>query len=415
MMDGMAREQGAVTDARRGPLNDVVVLEIGQALAGPFGAQLLADLGARVIKIEKLSGDDARTMPPHMVGGTSAYFLSVNRGKQSIAVDLKTQEGVSLVRELAGKADVLLANSRPGSLDALGLTYESLREANPRLVYCLVSGFGQHGPYRSLPAYDLIVQALSGGMSLTGEPGGRPLKAGIAIADMSAGFAAALGCVAALHEARRTGEGRVVDVSMLDVQVAMLSYQLTFHLVCGQVPGPMGNEHISMPELGSYVCRDGKSIVVAPMAESMWARLRDVLEDPVLSQERFSTRAQRAESRAEVREALQRVLLQEESTYWLQRLQAAGIPSAPINTLDMVAQDPQVQARGLVIEHVYNGQQVQLVGSPLHLVGQAPSADPPPRLGEHTLMLLEEFLGKSDECIQELIARRIVAALPAQS
>ena len=250
-------------------LADVTVLELSQALAGPYCGQLLADLGARVIKVEKPSGDDARGMPPHFVGDTSSYFLSVNRGKQSVAIDLKADGAADLVLGLIEHVDVVIESNRPGVLARLGLAPEKMLERKPSLVVCSITGFGQDGPYRNRGAYDIVVQAASGGMSITGEPGGRPLRAGVPIADMSAGMGGATGILAALHRARATGKGCHLDIAMLDIQVSMLSYHMVNTMLSGIVPGPSGNGHSGAGALGAYPCSDRLVLLVAPMADSM--------------------------------------------------------------------------------------------------------------------------------------------------
>ena len=239
---------------RHGPLSHVTVLDMTQFLAGPYGSQILGDLGARVIKIETPEGDITRNTPPHFHQGESAYFLSVNRNKESIVLNLKEARGRELFLDLVKKADVVLENYRPGVVKRLGIDYPVLRAANPRIVMCSISGFGQDGPYRDRPAYDIIIQAISGGMSLTGEEGGKPVRAGIPLADLSAGMFGAIGVLAGLAKVSATGEGSFLDVSMLDCQVSMLTYQAAYYLMSGEVPGLQGRGHRSLTTYRAYLC-----------------------------------------------------------------------------------------------------------------------------------------------------------------
>jgi crotonobetainyl-CoA:carnitine CoA-transferase CaiB-like acyl-CoA transferase len=271
-------------------LQGLRVLDMTQVLSGPYCTQILADLGAEVIKLEPPQGDLARAMQPHFIGDDSVYFVALNRNKRSIAVDLKTPEGVDLVRRLAARCDVVVENNRPGVLDRLGLKAAELRAANPRLVWCAISGFGQDGPYRDKPAYDMIVQALAGAMSLTGEPGGRPVRAGIPIGDIAAGFYAAIAILAALNRRHATGEGETIDISMLDCHAAMLTYQAAYLLHGGRAPGRQGSGHDSIPVYRVFTGGDGNDFVICAMTEANWLALCRVLGQPTLGADpRFAT------------------------------------------------------------------------------------------------------------------------------
>ena len=281
------------------PLGDVRVLDLTQFLSGPYGTMILADLGADVIKVEPPSGELSRTIPPNFAGGDSSYYLSVNRNKRSVVADLKTAEGLTLVRALAAKADIVVENFRPGVLKRLGLDYEALAKVRPSLIWCSISGFGQDGPWRDLPAYDMVVQALSGGMSLTGDPDGEPVRAGIPLGDLSAGMYGVIGMLAALHERDRTGKGRWVDIAMFDCQLSMLSYQAAYFLQSGQVPGRQGSGHDSIPTYRCFAASDGVSVVVTANTEKMWCSLAQVLGVPELTHDpRFATNADRFTNRA---------------------------------------------------------------------------------------------------------------------
>ncbi len=291
---------------RRGALAGVRIIDFTQVLSGPFCTQVLADLGADVIKIESPQGDVARTMPPNFVADSSVYYLSINRNKRSVVLDLKQPEGLRLARELVAASDVVIENFRPGVLARLGIPADEARRENPRLIWCSVSGFGQDGPYRDRQAYDLIVQALSGGMSLTGEPDGKNVRAGIPIADLAAGLYAAIGILAALHRVRETGRGETIDVSMLDCQAAMLCYQAANYLHSGKVPGRQGRGHDSVASYGTYAAGDGIEVVVAAMTQGMWVRLCRVVGRPDLPEDdRFSTPAARHANKEAVRAALE--------------------------------------------------------------------------------------------------------------
>jgi CoA:oxalate CoA-transferase len=400
-----------VTDSAEPMLEDVVVLELCQALAGPYCGQLLADLGARVVKIEKPGGDDARGMPPYFVGETSSYFLSVNRGKESIAIDLKAPGAASLVLRLVERADIVVESNRPGVLARLGLDPTVMLERNPSVVVCSITGFGQHGPYRERGAYDIIVQAASGGMSITGEPGGAPMRAGVPIGDMSAGLGATAGILAALHAARRTGRGRHLDIAMLDIQVSMLSYHMVNTMLSGVVPGPAGNGHTGAGALGAFRSADDIVLLVAPMADAMWPRLCNAIErSDLLTVPAFATRELRAANRDALRGELETTFLQRPSADWLAALDRAGVPASAINTLDRVAADPQILHRKLISEFDVSGQQVRLVGNPIKVDGedQRAPAGPPPGLGEHTVSILTDDLGVDAQELSELIETGVV-------
>jgi crotonobetainyl-CoA:carnitine CoA-transferase CaiB-like acyl-CoA transferase len=265
-----------------GPLSHVTVLDMTQFLAGPYGSQILGDLGARIIKIETPDGDITRNTPPYFHQGESAYFISVNRNKESLVLNLKEPGGRELFLDLVKKADVVLENYRPGVMKRLGIDYPALRAANPRIVMCSISGFGQDGPYRDRPAYDIIIQAISGGMSLTGEEGGKAVRAGIPLADLSAGMFGAIGVLAGLAKVNASGEGGYFDVSMMDCQVSMLTYQAAYYLMSGEVPGLQGRGHRSLTTYRAYLCGDGIEIVVAANSEKMWESLCAVVGLPDL-------------------------------------------------------------------------------------------------------------------------------------
>ena len=392
-----------------GLLSDVVVLDLSRVLAGPYGTQLLADMGARVIKIEPPGGDSTRTSPPHYVGDTSAYFLGINRGKESVVLDLKEPRGRDLLLRLAAKSDVVIENFRPGVMERLGIGFDELTRVNPRIVLCSISGFGQDGPYRDRPAYDVTVQAISGGMSLTGEEGGRPVLSGIAVGDVGSGMFAAIGALAGLNKARSSGRGMHVDVSMLDGQVSMLAYQAVFYLSSGEVPGPRGTGHPSFPVAQSFTCLDGRDVHVSAIAEQMWPKLCSAIDrEDLLSDRRFATMRDRRANKADLLGLLAEVFKSRPSGSWLELLNAHGVPTAPVNTLDQVMVDPQVQHRQMVVDLDYDGRPFQAIGNPIKVVGQAQTYTSPPRLGQDTAAVLQELLELSPAQIADLADASVI-------
>ncbi len=387
-----------------GPLAGLTVIELCQALAGPYACMMLADMGARVIKVEKPSGDDSRGMPPHFVKGTSTYFMSINRGKESIVLDLKTAAGRDVLLQLVAKADIVVENNRPGVLDRLGLGFEAFKAVNPKIVLCSISGFGQDGPYRDLPAYDMIVQAMSGGMSITGEPEGKPVRSGVPIGDMCAGMTGALAAVSALHAARASGEAQHCDVAMLDVQVSMLSYQMAYHLATGIVPTLQGRAHSGIPEMGAYECKDGVEVLIAPLAAHMWPWVCKALDLPELAEDpTFATRGERIKHRAVLKEKIQATFKTRPADEWVERMRKAGVPVAKVNDFAGVIADPQIQHRGMVANLDYEGEPIRLIGSPLKFAGAKQRYLSPPALGAQGESILKNDLGFSDEQVAALM------------
>ncbi|HSV81228.1 MAG TPA: CoA transferase [Ramlibacter sp.] len=399
------------TQQRTGPLSHVTVLDITNFLAGPYGSQVLGDLGARVIKIEPPEGDITRSTPPHFMKGESAYYLSVNRNKESVVLNLKDEDGRALFLEMVKKADIVFENYRPGVLKRLGIAYEQLREVNPRIVMCSISGFGQDGPYRDRPAYDIIVQALSGGMSITGEEGGKPMRAGIPLGDLAAGMFGVIGALSGLAHVNATGEGTYVDVSMLDCQVSMLTYQAAYYLMSGEVPGLQGRGHRSLTTYRAYLCGDGIEIVVAANSEKMWQGLCQVLGHPELPEDpRFKERASRLRNRAQLDQILEAAFLRQQSADVLAALEKAEVPSAPINTVDRALADPQVQHREMVMQlQDEAGDTLRVVGNPVKVRGVTEdNLGFPPHLGADTARVLQDLVGASGEQLRDWQARGVV-------
>jgi crotonobetainyl-CoA:carnitine CoA-transferase CaiB-like acyl-CoA transferase len=403
------------------------VLDLSRVLAGPWASQVLADLGAEVIKVERPgAGDESRAWGPPFLRdargqetGESAYFLGTNRGKRSIAVDLSRPEGRAIVRRLAERADVLLENFKVGALDRLGLGYDDLSAANPGLVYCSITGFGQTGPYRARAGYDFLIQAMGGLMSVTGEPdgapGGGPVKVGVAVADVLTGMYAATAVLAALAHRERSGRGQRVDLALLDVQVAMLANQAQGTLVTGRPPGRMGNAHPSIVPYQAFATRDGH-VVLAVGNDGQFARFCEVAGRPELSRDpRFATNAARVRNRADLVALLAPVLAARTSRDWLAALEGAGVPGGPINDLAQVFADPQVRARGLRVEvpHPLSGT-VPVVASPIRLSATPVEHGTPPLLGQHTREVLVEVLGMDRAEVEALRERGVIGTAPGR-
>ncbi len=388
-------------------LKDIRVVDLTRALAGPYCTMMLGDLGADVIKVERPGrGDDSRGWGPPFVGepygpyaGESAYFIAANRNKRSITVNLKSTEGQEVVRRLAGASDVMVENFRTGVLDKMGLGYDDLHTLNPRLVYCSISGYGRTGPYATRPGYDFIIQAEGGLMGIIGPEEGTPYRVGVPIIDINSGMFAATAILAALHARDQTGKGQLVDVSLLDTVVALLTNVASNYLVGGMEPRRLGNAHPNIAPYEAFRARD-RWFALAAANERQWTTLCDAISRPELKDDpRFATNGDRVANRPALVEALSGAFAVRDADEWLADLQAAGLPCGPINTIADVFEHPQAEARNLVLEteHPTAGP-VQLTGFPYKL-SQTPAEVrlPPPRLGQHTVKVLTELLGYSTE------------------
>jgi len=385
--------------SRTGPLNGIKVLDLTQFLAGPFSTQIFADLGAEVIKLEAPSGDWSRTLPPYFVQDDSCYYLSINRNKEAVAIDMKKPEGLELVKKLAAKCDIVMENFRPGVLDRLGFTYKDISSRNKGLIWASISGFGQTGPYRERPAYDMIVQAMSGGMSLTGEVGRAAVRAGMPIGDLTAGMYAAIGSLAALEERRRTGEGKRVDISMLDCQVALLTYQAAYYLHSETVPGRQGSGHESIPTYRSFSGKNNTELVVCANTERMWQGLCEVLNvDPLINDKRFLTNELRHKNRELLWPLLEKAFAEKEAKDWVQPLLDAGVPVGEVNDLADALSDEQVLHRQMVLDlEGHDGRRAQVAGNPIKFQGETEAPHIyPPKLGQHSRNVLCSLLGMKD-------------------
>ncbi len=400
----------AATPPPPGPLAGIRVLDISRILSGPFATMVLADLGADVVKVENpRSGDDTREWAPPYQGDQSAYFLSVNRNKRGIAVDLKSDAGRTIAQRLAGEADVLVENFRPGAAARLGLGYPELSARNPRLVYASISGYGQTGPDSHLPGYDAIAQALGGVVSVTGEAGGEPVRVGTPVADLGAAMWATIGILAALHARAASGRGDWIDISLLDGQIAWLTYVAGGYFASGEVPRRYGSAHPTIVPYQALRTDDGH-LMVAVGNDTLWQRFAPIIGLPELVHDpRFATNPDRVVHRDELIPLIEAALAARGSAEWAAELSAAGIPAGPINTVDRALALPQVQAREMVLttEHPTAGT-LQMPGSPIKLSARpATVRRPPPLLGEHTDEVLRE-LGYSAQDIGSLRADGVV-------
>jgi glutaryl-CoA transferase len=398
--------------AHQALLDGVRVLDLSRVLAGPYCTMLLGDLGADIIKIEAPGlGDDTRHWgPPFAPGGESAYFLCVNRNKRSLTLNLKSEWGIKILKELIRQSDILVENFRVDTLENWGLGYAALQQLHPGLIYCSITGYGYTGPYRQLPGYDFIVQAQGGLMSITGPEDGEPYKVGVAIADITAGLFACNAILAALFEHQRSGKGQRIDISLLDSQIAWLANVGSNYLISGEAPLRYGNAHPNIVPYQTFKANDGY-FALAVGNDSQWRQFcvkigrLDWAEDS-----RFQTNANRVKNRTELIPLLDELFSQAEISHWLSLLEAIGVPCGPINSIDQVLQDPQVLAREMVIEvpHPSAGN-VRMVASPLKIpTSPATIRLPPPLLGEHTDEILQKILGYDVGVIRELHATQVV-------
>ncbi|MGC9268627.1 CaiB/BaiF CoA transferase family protein [Acidiphilium sp.] len=394
----MSKTKYAELPPPSGPLAGLTVFDLTRVLAGPTCVQMLGDLGASIIKIEKPgSGDDTRSFsPPTMPGtGQSAYFAGANRNKRSVTLDIATAAGQTIARALIAKSDILVENFKVGALTRYGLGYEQLAPAHPALIYCSITGFGQTGPYAARPGYDSLVQAMGGIMSLTGDPDGPPMKVGVPVADLFAGLYGAIGVLAALRHREATGRGQHIDIGMLDTHVAWLANQGMNYLATGEIPPRLGNQHPNIVPYQVFATADGH-IVLSIGNDASFARFcRRFGLDHLTNDPRFATNAARVANRALITDTLSAILVTQPSAWWLAALEAIKIGCGPINTLDQVFSDPHVIARGNLIEMTnQGGTPVTLIANPVRL-----SATPvdyrlaPPMLGEHTDEVLSDMLG----------------------
>ncbi|GAA4330711.1 CaiB/BaiF CoA-transferase family protein [Variovorax defluvii] len=404
-----------------GALSHLRVLDMSRVLAGPWASQILADLGAEVIKIERPdAGDDTRSWGPPWVEDPqwgderqSAYFVGANRNKKSVAVDIADSRGRELVLALASKCDVLIENFKVGGLRRYGLDYESVRRTHPGIVYCSITGFGQTGPYAHRPGYDFLIQGMGGLMSITGRPDGSagegPMKVGVALTDILTGLYATVGIQSALAHRDRTGEGQHIDASLLDVQVACLANQAMNFLASGKQPPRLGNGHPNIVPYQDFRTRDGH-IIVTVGNDGQFARFCEALGHPEWAQDgRFSSNTERLANRDSLIPMLQEAMVSRTTGEWLSELEARTVPCGPINDLAGVFSDPHIRHRGLQVNLSHGDGQIRVVASPLRL-SQTPVEyrSAPPRLGEHTAEVLQSFLNVDKQCLSALAADCVI-------
>ncbi len=384
------------------------VLDLTHMLAGPFASMTLGDLGAEIVKIEPREGDPIRQMGPHFLAGESAYYLSANRSKQSVTLDLRSARGRDVFYDLVKVSDVVFDNFRPGVMQKLGLDHATLLRINPRIISCSISGFGQTGPYRDRPAFDIAIQALSGAMSITGS-GDVPTRMGVTMGDLAGGMYAAFAIAAALYHREKSGEGSYIDISLLDSLTALLTYVAQYYFHDGIVPGPMGTEHMSVVPYQTFKTVDGH-LVVAAFTEKFWQGLCRAIDLPELIDDpRFRNNDARREHRRELVPILVERFGQRSTDEWMVQLAKEGVPSGPINKLDRVFCDPQILARNMKVEvdHPAIGK-LPMLGNPVKVEGVPETFAPPPLRGEHTDAVLTRLLGYSAEQITSLRQDQVI-------
>ena len=387
-----------------GPLKGIRVLDLTRILAGPYATMILRDLGAEVIKIEQPeTGDEARDFGPFK-NDFSLYFMSVNRGKKSVTLNLKSPRGKELFLELVKGSDILVENFRPGTMEKLGLDYESLKKHQPSLLYAACSGFGQTGPYAMRGAYDMIIQGMGGIISITGEPDRPPVRVGTSIGDITSALFTTIGLLSALRHRDQTGEGQLIDVGMLDCQVAILENAMVRYFSTGDIPRPLGRRHPAITPFEVFESADGY-VVIAIGNNELWRKFCDHVDRPALiDDERFHTNALRTENHESLFPILAEIMCRRTTDAWVEALEAIGVPCGPVNTVDKVANDPQVLARDMIaeVEHDTTGT-VQIPGIPIKLSETPGQIDAPaPNLGEHTSEVLTDLLKLGAEEVNQL-------------
>ena len=390
-------------------LEGIRVIDLTRVLAGPYATMVLADLGAEVIKVESLTGDEARRFGPFK-GDVSGYFQSVNRGKKSVAIDLKHPDGKALLMDLLAQSDILVENYRPGAMKRLGLDYETLRSVYPSLIYAACSGFGQTGPYSHRGAYDMIIQGMGGVISVTGEPDQPPVRVGISIGDLSASLFTAIGILSALHVRNQTGAGQMVDIGMLDCQVALLENAISRFDMNGEVPKPLGARHPSITPFQAFETSDSW-LMLAIGNNVLWQKFCDVIENPWLTQDpRFSDNASRTDNHTALQNVLSPIIKQRTTPAWIDLLEPLDIPCGPIHDVQQVVEDPQVNARDMILQFTHpTAGPLRMAGTPIKLTdtpGQISGIAP--ELGEHTDDVLTSILNFSKQEIHKLRSQNII-------
>ncbi len=392
------------------PLKDLKVLDLTRVLAGPYATMILADMGADVLKIEMpKTGDDSRAFGP-FIGGESAYFMSINRNKRSMTLNLKSGEGKKIFTNLVKDADIVVENYRPGTMEKFGLGYEEIRKINDKVIYAACSGFGHTGPYARKPAYDAIVQAMGGIMSITGQEGGEPTRVGASVGDIIAGIFTVTGILTALYNREKTGKGQKVDVAMLDCQVAVLENAIARYFISGENPKPIGNRHPSITPFESFATKDGQ-IMIAIGNDKLWAQFCKLTnKEDLIEDERFVTNGLRTENHKEIKEIVSEILAKESTAYWIDLFDKEDIPATEINKIDKVVSNKQVLARDMIVEvdHPVAGA-FKMAGIPIKLSDTPGSIrTAAPILGEHTKEILGDKLGYTAEEISVLREKGVI-------
>ena len=386
------------------PLDGIKVLDLTRVLAGPYATMLLGDLGAEVIKIEQPgTGDESRNFGPFK-NGFSLYFMSVNRGKRSVTLNLKTERGQAIFKQLLAQTDILVENFRPGTMKNLGLDYEALKAEHPSLIYAACSGFGHTGPYAQQGAYDMIIQGMGGIISITGEPEGPPVRVGTSISDITAALFTTIGILSALHHRNQTGRGQFIDVAMLDSLVAVLENAVVRYFATGEAPKPLGARHPAITPFEAFASADGH-VIIALGNDTLWSKFCEHVDrQELISDERFQTNADRTENHSELFPILSEIMSQRTTDDWIDALGNIGVPCGPINTMDKVVSHPQVQAREMItrVAHQITGD-VEVPGVPIKFSETPGNVDAPaPSLGEHTTEILTDVLKMRPDEVEKL-------------
>lgn len=395
------------------PLEGVRVLDLTHMLSGPYGAMILADLGAETIKVEPLHGEGTRkllaTDPKNSLEGMGAYYLTLNRNKKSTAIDLKSVDGLAVFNELVKEADIVISNFGAGVPERLGIDYDSLSKVNPRIITCVVSGFGSDGPNHKRPAFDQVAQATGGGMSITGAGKEEQVRAGIPIGDLGGGMFGVMGVLSALYERERSGRGQHVDISMLDCQISLLNYMATMYFLSGDDPYPIGNSHFVHVPYDTFKCADGY-LVIAVITDNFWTNLKEVVSIPEFDNDELDGQPGRWANREMITEKLNQALADKPVADWVEKLEAKRIPCAPVNRFSQALSDEQVLHRNMVVDLKHpSGASTKGPGNPIKLSRTAEeSFTAAPLLGEHTDQVFKDLLGYDDEKLAELKSRGVI-------
>jgi CoA:oxalate CoA-transferase len=392
-------------------LDGVRVIDLSTVLAGPMASMLLADMGAEVIKIERPpEGDEMRHMPPYFYRGESAYFISINRNKKSVVIDLKTEAGKAIFLDLVRESDIVFNNARVGVMDRLGFDYESLKKVNPKIIFCSLSGFGKDSPYKNRPGYDLNIQAMSGVISMNGEPGRPPARLGISMGDMSGALYTAFAMVNALYYREKTGRGQEIDMALLDSLASLLTYQSQYYWVAGVIPQQIGSGHMTSVPYQAFETSDGW-IVIDAHSQKHWRILCEILNVPHFADDpKYATLDARRRNKSELVEWLSAALSKRTTDEWMSILAPAEIPVSPVNTVDRALADPSLIARRMIVEYEHSlGGSLKSLGNPVRMSEHTQSYTSPPLLGQHTLEVLRDTLGYDQDRIEQLTAERVVS------